>query len=285
MTSYFNSKLVDLSFKRLAPVTNTGKKPKERTSALMYFLAFDAAAKKLDCCPLDLNPRSLDGKNNRQEVELEFVKLVRLKNSSDMKVRQVLVLGKVETGGTAPEKRISSNFLTVPLKKASEAAKVHNYPNRPAPLLKMGMAATGVKWGVDYHNDWRTNLPKFLSETKGSTPFSDLAIFVCRNEKVPKSAQNYREALAIVLKEKFSEDLAEFWSKRIEAEKVFMNHGDDSFRNSYNESLTEEAFAIQSSASDKGMLNSLEKPVLVERVLYLEGLLDAQEIEYQSIIK
>lgn len=285
MAQYLNQKLVDFSFKRLAPKTNVGKKPLERTSALMYFLAFDAVAKKLDCCPLDLNPKASDGKNNREAVELEFVKLVMLKNTDDMQVRQVSVLGKIEKGGTAPEKRISSNFLTVPLKKASESAKAYNYPSRPASLLKMGASATGLKWGADYHDDWRTNLPRFLSEVKSNTPFTDLAIFVFRDAKVSADSQNVRDALADLIKNRFSEDFAAFWTKRIDAEKVFFKHGDDPFRPTHQESLSETTVISEASASDAESLKSLDKQTLVDRIVYLEGLLDAQEIEYQSINK
>lgn len=286
MVQYLNQKLVDLSFKRLAPTTNVGKKPLERTSALMYFLAFDAVAKKLDCCPLDLNPKAADGKNNREAIELEFVKLVMLKNAADMQVRQVSVLGKVEKGGNSPEKRISSNFLTVPLKKASDSAKAYNYPSRPASLLKMGASATGLKWGAEYHDDWRTNLPKFLSEIKSNTPFTDLAVFVFRDAKIPAGTQNIRDALIDLIKARFSDDLAMFWSKRIDAEKVFFKHGDDPFRNSYQESLPEaSATSENSSGSDPESLKSLDKQILVDRIVYLEGLLEAQEIEYQSITK
>lgn len=286
MTQYLNSKLVDIAFKRLSPKTSTGKKPLERTSALMYFLAFDAAAKERDCCPLDLSPNTAEGKNNRQAVELEFVRLVKLKSAADLKVRQISVLGKVETGGTSPEKRISSNFFTVPVKKGSESAKAYNYPSRPASLLKFGGTATGLKWGADYHADWMFNLPKFLSDVKSNTPFTDLAIFVFRDGKVGSTASNIREALIDSISVRFSEELGEFWIKQINAEKVFFKHGDDPFRGSYKESLAEDTDStLKSQTSDSETLKSLDQQLLVDRILYLEGLLDAKEIEYQSVSK
>jgi hypothetical protein len=283
MSLYLNPKLVELSFKRLAPVSSAGKRPLERTSALMYFLAFDAAVKNLDCCPLDLNPRSMEGKNNRQTMELEYVKLVQLKPSEDRQVRHVVVLGRIDKGGTSPEKRISSNFFTVPVKKASESAKVYNYPNRPAPLLKMGSSATHIKWGVDYHNDWKTSLPKLLVELKGNTPFTDLAVFVTRNDHLPDGSVKVHEALSSSIQKRFGEDLATFWAKRMDAEKVFFKHGEDPFRSSYNDPLAVDDLSTESMASDKEALKTLDKDVLVDRVVYLEGLLDAQDIEYQSI--
>lgn len=255
----------------------------ERTSALMYFLAFDAAVKNLDCRPLDLNPRSMEGKNNRQVVELEYVKLVQLKPSDEGKVRHVVTLGKIDKGGSPPEKRISSNFFTVPVKKASESAKVYTYPNRPAPLLKMGAAATNIKWGVDYHNDWKTSLPKLLMELKSSTPFTDLAVLVTRNDPFSDGSMKMHVALSSAIHKRFGEDLADFWAKRMDTEKVFFKHGEDPFRSSYSDPLAADYLSMESRASDKEALKTLDKDVLVDRVVYLEGLLDDQDIEYQLI--
>ena len=75
MSLYLNKKLVETSFRRLASST-TGKRPSERTSALLYFLAFDATVKKMGCCPLDLNPATTSGKNNRDAITVEFTKFV-----------------------------------------------------------------------------------------------------------------------------------------------------------------------------------------------------------------
>jgi hypothetical protein len=283
MSLYLNPKLVELSFKRLAPSSNAGKRPLERTSALMYFLAFDAAVKNVGCCPLDLNPNSLEGRNNRQFVELEYLKLVKLKSSTDRQVRHVVVLGKIDKGGTAPEKRISSNFFTVPVKKASESVKVYNYPNRPSPLLKMGSAATQIKWGVNYHNDWKLSFPNFLGDLKGNTPFTDLAVFVSRNDHLPDNSEKLHEALASVIQERFSEDLATFWARRMDAEKIFFKHGDDPFRSSYSDPLAEDSLSMEKLGGNKESLKTLDRQILIDRIVYLEGLLDAQEIEYQSI--
>jgi hypothetical protein len=283
MSCYLSPKLVELSFKRLAPVSRAGKRQLERTSALMYFLAFDAAVKNLDRCPLDLNPLSMEGKNNRQTMELEYVKLVQLKPSDDRQVRHVATLGMIDKGRNRPEKRISSNFFTVPVKKASDSDKVYNYPNRPAPLLKMGAAATDIKWGVDYHNDWKTSLPELLVELKGNTPFTDLAVFVTRNDPFPDGSVKVHESLAFAIRKRFGEDLAIFWAKRMDAEKVFVKHGETPFRSSYSDPLTGEGFSMESRASCREALKTLDKVVLVDRIVYLEGLLDAQDIEYQSI--
>jgi hypothetical protein len=247
----------------------------------MYFLAFDAAVKNLDCRPLDLNPQSVEGKNNRQAMELEYVKLVQLKPFDDRQVRHVVVLGRIAKGGNSPEKRISSNFFTVPVKKASESAKVYNYPNRPAPLLKMGLSATHIKWGVDYHNDWKTSLPKLLVELKGNTPFTDLAVFVTRNDLLSDGSVKVHEALSFAIRNRFGEDLATFWAKRMDAEKVFFKHGEDPFRSVYSDPLTMDDLSTEGRANNREALKALDKDVLIDRIVYLEGLLDAQDIEYQ----
>lgn len=280
MPMYLNPKLVERAFRRLMPSDSTGKSPLERTSALMYFLAFVATVKKLGNCTLDLNPDTTDGKNTRSAMGVEFAKLVLLKVSSDRRIRQVFTLGQVNIGDKTPEKRISSNFYTVPLKKASESAKTSDYPHRPAPLLKMGQVATGLKWGINYHSAWRDNLQKFFTEIKSNTPFTDLAIFVFRNECFPDGYDNIRDALSYSMQERFGADVATFWSSRMCTEKIFFKHGNDPFCDCYHESLTESEFSAVGGACDREALQALDKTALIDRVTYLEDLLAANDIEY-----
>lgn len=251
MTVYLNPKLVANSFFRLTSKADVGKRPMERTSGLMYFLAFDAAAKKLRHRPLDLDPGTTNGKNNRDVMSLEFVKFVLLKEGADHQARHVIVLGKVEKGGNPPEKRISSNFLTVSVKKASESTKSVAYPNRPAPLLKMGKTATDTKWGIDYHDDWEKNILTFLADTKSKSPFTDLAVFVFRDTPIPKAHNDLRAALSSALKNRFSDDLAKFWSQRLNAEKIFFKFDGDQFSDSYQDSLAESEFSAIGGVSDR----------------------------------
>src|SRR5690606_35170148 len=175
----------------------------------MYFLAFDAVCKKVDNTLLDLNPDKPNGKNNRKAIELEFTKLVLLDRSHGQ-IRQVSELGKVDCKSKDPEKRISSNFLTVPLKRASGQAGNFYYPQRPStPLFKMGPAATGLKWGLKYYEDWMDNLPKLLSEIKDSTPFTDLAIFVFRDASIDAPvSSSLIDVLRPLITARFSEPLA-----------------------------------------------------------------------------
>ncbi|MBU0688438.1 MAG: hypothetical protein KJ850_08855 [Gammaproteobacteria bacterium] len=219
MAKYLSQELVCKSFERLSSRNKTGKTHMERTSALMYFLSVDAAFKHFDVSILDLNPDSFDGKNNRKQVELEFTKLVLVGNSHGV-VKQVTELGRIEEAGTHPEKRISSNFLTVPLKKASNQTTPFNYPSRPCPLFKMGLASTGTQWGVSFHDNWMPNFLAILTTIKGSTPSLDLAVFVCRDCGIDDVAADIFSALEEQLKKKFTKNLADFWIQRMEKEKV-----------------------------------------------------------------
>lgn len=219
MTKYLSQQLVCNSFERLSSRTTVGKTHMERTSALMYFLSVDATFKHFGVSCLDLNPESFDGKNSRKQVELEFTRLVLVGNTHDG-VRQVAELGKIDDGGTHPEKRISSNFLTVPLKKASNQSQPFYYPSRPkCPLFKMGLTATGKQWGLSFHDDWKSNFLTIQSTIKGSTPSLDLAVFVCRDCAID-GAPDIFSALEVQLQKKFTGSLADFWLQRITKEKI-----------------------------------------------------------------
>ena len=220
MSKYLSQEFVCESFERLSSRNKTGKTHMERTSALMYFLSIDAAFKYFDVSILDLNPDTLDGRNSRKQVELEFTRLVLVGNSHEG-IRQVTELGKIEDAGSHPEKRISSNFLTVPLKKASNQTTPFYYPNRPKhPLFKMGLAATGKKWGVSLHDNWMSNFLAILTTIKGSTPLLDLAVFVCRDCVIDDGTTDIFTALKEQLKKRVTIKLAEFWIQRIEKERI-----------------------------------------------------------------
>lgn len=278
---YLSNALVELSFSRLSSGKKTGKTSLEKTSALMYFLAFDAAVKKTGKCPLDLNPDKTEGRNNRADMELEFVRLVMLKGARDGKIKQVMTLGRINDGGSPPEKRISSNFFTVPLKKASQSAKAYQYPSRPAPVLKMGDVATGLAWGIGYFDEWREHLPKLLSEVKSNTPFTDLAVFACRNDEF--KGRDIRAELAQAIASRFSQNLTLFWTKLMDAERVFFRHGNAPFQSVLPSAFLEGNAAKMSARNGPDVLNGFDKATLVNRIVYLESLLDAREIEYEPI--
>ena len=241
----------------------------ERTSALMYFLSIDAAFKHFGVSILGLNPDSLEGKNSRKHVELEFTRLV-LVGKSPSGVRQVTELGKIEEAGIHPEKRISSNFLTVPLKKASNQATPFYYPNRPKhPLFEMGLAATGKKWGIGFHNNWMLNFLAILTTIKGSTPLLDLAVFVCRDCAIDDGTADIITALEEQLKKRFTRNLADFWIQRIKKEKVMARDIDVPFADHH---APFASFYKQAPTPVK-QYGQMEKSELIDRIHQLESML------------
>lgn len=269
MSKYLSQELVCKSFERLHSRNTTGKTHMERTSALMYFLSVDAAFKHFGVSNLDLNPESLEGKNSRKQVELEFTRLVLVGNSPDG-VRQVTELGKIDEAGTHPEKRISSNFLTVPLKKASNQATPFYYPSRPKfPLFKMGLAATGKQWGISFHDNWMSNFLAILTTIKGSTPSLDLAVFVCRDSAIDDGAVDISSALEEQLKKRFTKDLAVFWIQRIEKEKVLVRRAEVPFADHH---APFASFYKQAPAPIK-RYEQMKKSELIDRIHQLESML------------
>lgn len=276
MTKFFNCDLVSNAFKRLSSRKREGKTHLERTSAIMYFLAVDAACKELGLPSLDLNPDTLDGKNNRKQVELAFTKLV-LVDSSASGILQVAELGRIESGGTSPEKRISSNFLTVPLKKASGQMDSYFYPRRPkAPILKMGPASTGMLWGIKYHEDWQNNFPKLLTEIKEPTPHLDLAIFLLRDQPIEAAIPDVETALKAGLKRRFSIEVAEYFIQKINQETIFARHLGTPFSSQYRKF----AEKYKNEPTVDSNYGKMKKSELVERVMELERLMRANGIDF-----
>ncbi len=278
---YFSKEQVSISFKRLASRKRTdGQKTKthlERTTVLMCFLAFDARCKGVNLARLDMNPDRPDGKANREAVALEFARLVLL-DPAPGEIKQVLELGKVFGGGKDPAKRLSSNFLTVPLKKATEQAGAFFYPKRPpsAPMIRLGQAATGLKWGMEYHQDWPTSLPKLLSEVKDSTPFTDLAIFVMRDTVLTGS--DYIQVLSNAINSRFSDQLAEFWVEKIKKEKLLAKHILVSPFSS-----THQPFARSRQIILANRFDDVSRDELLSYISHLEGILHANQIQFKSL--
>jgi hypothetical protein len=190
------------------------------------------------------------------------------------KIFQVCELGKIAGSEKSPEKRISSNFLTVPLKKASEQTQPSYYPRRPStPLIKMGPAATGIKWGMEIHEDWKQNFPKLFSEIVGPTVFTDLSIFIFKDNKFSNSPSNYIEALSPALRERFTSELAEFWIEKIKKEQVLVKHIVDPFVSNHEPML-------KSRNDLKDGENFQDVKSMKKRIQYLEELLNKHRISY-----
>jgi len=269
---YISSEIIKTSLSRLKSNTEGGKSHQEKTSSLMYFLAFDALAKKKSKTLIEFPPKDFA----RKEMALEYAKLVILNKDTDGNMQQIVELGLIEINGKQPEKRISSNFYTVPLKNASVVSGGDNYPNRPAPILRLGNVGDKVKWGITYHPSWKTNIPKFFSEIKSTTPFTDLAIFVCRNDSFAKNIAKWEEALCFILDARFSDKLSSYWCDKIRNEKRFVKHvsNDTFFEN------TLQNIDFDSCLSRKATLRSMDKAKLVDRIEYLETILNNNAIPY-----
>jgi len=271
---YINENLTRKSFLRLRQNTVGGKTGIERTSALMCFLAFDALLKRTSITPpVNLDPDDSNGKNNREVLTREFSRLVQLK--SGIEPYHVLNLGEV-SGDGSPEKRFSSNFLTVSLKKATTNGEVNVYPSRPSnPLLVLGLKATGLKWGIDRHQEWKANLPVFLKDRKTKTPFHDLACFVLRQRGFVSSATALHEGLVDGLAEVFTPELCVFWKTQLSLEKVYADEVTEPFQDT-----APNPFADCAWVGDLKPIS--ETTALASRVSYLEGLLRMHHIHFED---
>ena len=217
---FVSDETLRISFGRLTSSNSTGKVGTERTSALMYFLAFDLLVTRVlpgqPAC-VDLDPDTNKGRYNREMFVAQFMRLVTI---SQEPLLQIQSFGVVTQGSTPPEKRASANFLTTPLKRASQAAEAQAYPKRPAPLLELGQTEANVRWGVRRHPKWRTNFGRFITETRSNTPFIDLAVVVLRDANVADLEGNGADVLKLALQERFSDAVSSLWGRNIANEKM-----------------------------------------------------------------
>ena len=209
---WINENIVREALHSLREMEPTPKRGKERTSCLMYFMAFDSMVAKGRGEPILLDPEIGAGLDNRREFTEAYCHLVSVGCGQDGKEHWVDNLGEVNfSGKRRSDKKFSGDFLTVPLKKASAAALPQDHPRRPSPLLSLGVEMYGSKWGVQRHPDWKSHLPDFLNDRFSPTKWTSLAIFVLRDEPFGPHGT--------LLKEKFTAELAELWVSRINAEK------------------------------------------------------------------
>lgn len=214
---YLHGDLIRSAFGRLREIDPKEKRGMERTSCLMYFLAFDEVAANRGEEAILLDPKSAAGLANRQEYAARYSRLVHIGFGLEGEDWFVTNLGSVNTEARrTPDKKLSADFLTVPLKRASQSADPQPHPKRPNPLLLLGIEIHKEKWGAQRHPDWQTHCIAFLSDRVSSTPWSDLAIFVFRDTEF--EASDLQTALKQMIEERFSEDLAAFWKLRIDSE-------------------------------------------------------------------
>lgn len=267
MSKYLNPSLVLDSFERLASKSEGGKAHLERTSAVLYFLAFDAACQSTQKNELDLDPDRFDGKNNRKQLELEFTKLVLLDSEHGQPI-QFLEFGKIDSTNITPEKRISANFLTVPLKKATTESQAFHYPNRPrAPLMNLGTVATKTKWGMAHHADFEKNLFVVLSTARSSTPAFDLAVLIFRDSSFSSTEQDIYSGLNNQLEKKFTPAVANLFKKRIEKEKILIRLKHPSFVDHYSKFIKSE----KKKASPDYRFEGMSREDLISKIHELEA--------------
>ena len=270
---YINESIVKCAFKRLGARINKGKSLMEKTSALMYFLAFDSVAKQIGRKTFDLSPKG----SNRKKMTAEYYSLVVLSNSIN-EVKYFAELGKIEIGrdDKCIDRRISSNFFTVSLTNASKVATTSNYPKRPKPLLSIGPGIVQGNWGITYSSAWESNIPFFLADVQSNTSFTDLALLVCRNEEYDGNSCNLQEILSCLLKRKFTKRVADFWVTRLCSERIFVKHIDE------NNLLSAQYgnYNWDCGITRQEELQSMNKEGLISRILDLENILDRNNISY-----
>lgn len=276
MVRYLPEALIAESFKRLSSRDGKPKAHLERTSAILYFLTLDAASRTLNKKILILDPQTTEGKNNRRSMELEFTKLILLK-AEHGEFTIVKELGKIYKDIDPPEKRISSNFLTVSLKKASTSGELTTYPKRPKfPVLGLGVSATGYSWGLAHYSDWASNFPHLISGCRSNTPHLDLAIFCLRNSEFDNDIQDVFSALNQGLNKKYSPQLVEYFLGKIQHERKIARHVADELSYDYpNFNTGGFVDGAYTTAYDK-----MNKRALIERISYLENILKTQKIKF-----
>jgi hypothetical protein len=277
---YLSDATVPTALGRLRRIDPRGKTGTERTSALMYFLAYDKLVRKGNYSTskkvvIDFDPSTVKGRLNRQMFTANYCALVTV---SDMPSRQIATLGDVSNDPKSPEKRVSGNFLTVPLKKGTTASGPVHYPSRPAPLLTLGSAGTGRPWGVMRHPDWKANLAQFLSDTGSKTPFTDLAIVVLRDSDLGEDSSSSslaRIKAAIALR--FTTEISADWGKRISSESLKTSSFPKiDFQPTRSKSL--ETFGSSSRTDGK----SPTPAKLQKRIRYLEKVLRMHRVPFDS---
>jgi hypothetical protein len=270
---YFSKDLVRKSFCNLACLDSKGKLGIERTSALMYFLAFSAMKKNNQAMSFD--PSYSQGLDNRKTISRQYSKLVTVKNNGSESVDFIQDLGKIEINSPfTPDKKISSNFLTVPLKKASDSDKPQDYPKRPKPLLRLGKVGNVGRWGIEMHPSWQENFHLFLEDRKSKTKYFDLAIVVLRDEEF-EGTQSLKEALSELLRKKFSSELSTFWNSKLNWEIKTFKEGTSKWYDKTYPDTFEKFDWLEKKAADHSVKS------LSNRILYLENLLRSNNINFK----
>ncbi|OMF56537.1 MoxR family ATPase [Paenibacillus sp. FSL R5-0766] len=175
---YFADQTFRTNYRMLQPLEQGGKLGRETTSGLAYFFSLDRLQKKLGLEIIDLHPESAD----RQEFISMFIETLMVGRDEQNNELQATSLGFIEVGASSLEKKVSSNFLTVPVKKGSRQQELLPYPGRPGPLVNLGLD-TGIhgKWGITKNPEWKDNFLKFINRRLCGSNTFPLIVFLLRN--------------------------------------------------------------------------------------------------------
>lgn len=216
---YFSRELVEQAFLRLREKEPSAKAGMEQTSALCYFLALERLCKNCGSEVILLDPVTGVGKRNRESMTGLYSELVVVRSSSGAEWF-VENLGSVNTDERRTSTdRIGSDFLTTPLKKASRADAEQPYPRRGGRyLLRLGVEMFGKKWGVSRHPKWSTSVSELLEPRRSNTPWTDLALFVFRNDRFGAKGELW-DIVEEKLTEGFSPEVSHLWVQQVMYEK------------------------------------------------------------------
>jgi hypothetical protein len=276
---FINSALTEQAFHRLAEIHSEGKAGQEVASAVFYLFAFELSRRKLECrAVIDLDPTTEQGERARALMRDEFSRLAILSEPPAPGLFvQALDFGCAVCDRKSPEKRIGSNFFTVPLKRASQSATSLAYPNRRhGPLLKMGRLQQGKIWCLARHERWIGNLKMMLAERKSSTPFTDLLTYVFRNSEIDGAA-SLSDALVAFSKSSFCPDFADELCIHIGRESDKVELTCSPFVQKYSNNFRSLA-SVRSRLLPSDSLANLNK-----RIKYLENLLNKNRIPFERL--
>jgi|GEM_PF-6807485 len=204
---YFSPKTFNKYYRLLQMENKEGKVGRERTTGLAAFLALDRIQKMSSKNIINLHPNS----EYRNKFANEFVDLLLVGKKNEMEY-QASELGFIELDSQTLAKKLSSNFLTVPLKRGSMQSEIYPYPGRPAPLLNLGVEISGFgKWGVTKHSQWKNNFVRFLEGRLCGNDTFPLIVFLLRDENLPDidNAQPH-DVIYSALNNLFTEDLSDY---------------------------------------------------------------------------
>ncbi len=158
-----------------------GKTGMERTSILATFLSFDRLERDLSAASIDLSDGTI-ARNLIKDYYHDCLTMGELHG----KPYEVVDFGWIQDAGTRQlASRLSSNFLTTGLKRASELANPSDWPRRPkAPLLQLGLPLEGKRWGVAKHPDWMTNLETVFGDRICGLNTFPLIVFLLRHQEL-----------------------------------------------------------------------------------------------------